>query len=110
ARGRDRHGAQVDAEGPRVLALEAQDPPRHQGRQHPAQHRRPQQTRRLWGRGPAHGHDGSQEHGDRHAVLDGARSDPGDGLQLPGGRVVAGHHRHRDGRGETALRRHSPHA
>ena len=30
----------------------------------------------------ASGHDGEEEHGDRHSVLDGSRGDPGDRIRL----------------------------
>uniref|UniRef100_A0A1I8I373 Innexin n=1 Tax=Macrostomum lignano TaxID=282301 RepID=A0A1I8I373_9PLAT len=45
---------------------------------------------------------------DRHALLDGARGDPGDWLQLFGGHLVSGHHGYRDGRRQASLWRHHP--
>ena len=45
-----------------------------------------------------------------HALLDGPRSDPAGEIRLQGGHLVAGHHRHRAGRGCAAAFQHSPHA
>ncbi|KAG5462583.1 MAG: hypothetical protein BJ554DRAFT_4543, partial [Olpidium bornovanus] len=61
-------------------------------------------------RGTAHGRGGEAEHGDRDAVLDGAGGNPGGRVRHQGGHLVAGHPRHRDGRGAAAVPQHPPHA
>lgn len=55
------------------------------------------------------GYHGEEEHRDRDSILDGAGGHPGDRLQLCGRHLVAGHHVHRDGRGEAPLCRHPSH-
>lgn len=46
----DRHHPEVDSERTRVPSLHAKNPPGHQGRKHPAQHRGARQTSGLWSR------------------------------------------------------------
>jgi len=82
--GRDRHRSVGHAEGTGLSASAAQDPPRHQSGQHPAQYRGLCQVGRLRSRRPAHGHNGQEEHSHRYSLLDGTRGDRGDWLRLCG--------------------------
>ena len=92
---------------PRNHCTEARTPgtppaPRHQERQHPRRLQRRRQDRRLWLCGGADGGAGQAAQRGGHAVLDGAGADSRPGVRFQSGRLVYGHHCHRDGGGRAA--------
>lgn len=96
------------AAGNPVSAHRGQNPSRHQSRQRSTLRDWQSQAGRLWRRRPADKHQITTQHICGHAVLDGTRGHPARWLQLQGGHLVTGYHRHGDGERRATVMSHPP--